>query len=80
MKTNACCASGAPPTWIASRLSNVHPELANRFYGCGYPIPHALDGATVLDLGSIGDLTDAPRRASTSPGADRVSQKMVYVK
>lgn len=51
LKTNACCASGAPPTWIASRLSNVHPELANRFYGCGYPIPHALDGATVLDLG-----------------------------
>lgn len=51
LKTNACCASGAPPAWIAARLANVHQEVANRFYGCGFPIPHGLSGATVVDLG-----------------------------
>lgn len=51
LKTNACCATGAPPPWIAARLAHVHPDVTNRFYGCGFPIPHALDGATVLDLG-----------------------------
>lgn len=51
LKTNACCASGAPPAWIASRLANVHPDVASRFYGCGFPIPHALRGKTVVDLG-----------------------------
>lgn len=51
LKTNACCASGAPPAWIAARLANVHPDVANRFYGCGFPIPHGLGGKTVIDLG-----------------------------
>ena len=51
LKTNACCASGAPPSWIAARLQHVHPEVSERFYGCGFPIPHGLDGATVVDLG-----------------------------
>lgn len=51
LETNACCASGAPPPWIASRLSNVHEKVSSRFYGCGFPIPHGLEGATVVDLG-----------------------------
>ncbi len=51
LKTNACCASGAPPGWIASRLRNVHDDVANRFYGCGFPIPHGIEGRTVVDLG-----------------------------
>lgn len=51
LKTNACCASGAPPAWIASRLANVHESVSNRFYGCGFPIPHGLEGSTVVDLG-----------------------------
>lgn len=51
LKTNACCAGGAPPPWIAARLSNVHPEVSKRFYGCGFPIPHGLRGAVVVDLG-----------------------------
>ncbi len=49
--TNACCASGAPPVWIAEKLINVNEEVSNRFYGCGFPIPHGLAGATVADLG-----------------------------
>lgn len=51
LKTNACCATGAPPAWIASRLANVHPDVTDRFYGCGFPIPHGLTGVTVVDLG-----------------------------
>jgi len=51
LKTNACCAGGAPPEWIASALSNVHSDVTDRFYGCGYPIPHGVQGARVLDLG-----------------------------
>ena len=51
LKTNACCAGGAPPPWIAERLANVHPDVESRFYGCGFPIPHGLSGARVLDLG-----------------------------
>lgn len=51
LKTNACCASGAPPTWIAGALSRVHPDVSARFYGCGFPIPQAVKGARVLDLG-----------------------------
>jgi SAM-dependent methyltransferase len=51
LKTNACCASGAPPAWVAERLAEVHPEVSSRFYGCGFPIPGALEGATIVDLG-----------------------------
>lgn len=51
LKTNACCTSGPPPAWIAARLANVNPEVSDRFYGCGFPIPHGLLGAVVVDLG-----------------------------
>jgi SAM-dependent methyltransferase len=51
LKTNACCASGAPPAHVAAALSNVHDDVLNTFYGCGFPIPEVLEGATVLDLG-----------------------------
>jgi len=32
-------------------LKEIHPEILNKFYGCGSPIPPALSGVTVLDLG-----------------------------
>lgn len=51
LQTNACCAAGAPAAWMARRLENVHPEVSSRFFGCGFPIPHALEGRRVLDLG-----------------------------
>lgn len=52
LKTNACCATGAPPAWLRAQLANVHPQVDAKFYGCGFPIPEALDGMVVLDLGS----------------------------
>ncbi|WND39766.1 methyltransferase domain-containing protein [Streptomyces sp. BB1-1-1] len=51
LKTSACCTDTAPPPHIAAALAQVHDEVMERFYGCGSPIPPALEGATVLDLG-----------------------------
>lgn len=51
LQTSACCIAEAPPTHVRDALRNVHPEVLNRFYGCGSPIPPALSGATVVDLG-----------------------------
>lgn len=37
--------------FISKIRGMVNPELLKRFYGCGSPIPSALEGCTVLDLG-----------------------------
>jgi len=51
LQTSACCVGGAPASYIADALKEVHEEVKARFYGCGSPIPLALEGAHVLDLG-----------------------------
>lgn len=51
LKTNACCATGAPPRRILEALQHVHPDVLARFYGCGFPIPEAVAGKTIVDLG-----------------------------
>ena len=51
LKTSACCLAETLPRHVAEVLKDVHPEVKERFYGCGSPIPPALEGATVLDLG-----------------------------
>lgn len=51
LKTSACCLAEALPPHVAAVLQDVHPEVKDRFYGCGSPIPPALESATVLDLG-----------------------------
>lgn len=51
LKTNACCDSDAFPSHLKPVLSQIHPEVLEKFYGCGSPIPAALEGKTVLDLG-----------------------------
>lgn len=51
LKTSACCAGDAAPPHLAALIADVHPEVRDRFYGCGLPLPPALDGCTVLDLG-----------------------------
>lgn len=52
LKTNACCVAEILPTRIRAILHDIHPEVLDKFYGCGSPIPPVLDGQTVLDLGS----------------------------
>lgn len=51
LKTSACCTAEAMPTYLRELLGKLHPEVKERFYGCGSPIPLGLEGATVLDLG-----------------------------
>ncbi len=52
LKTSACCTAESYPAALRPILSEIHPEVLDRFYGCGSPIPPALEGMTVLDLGS----------------------------
>lgn len=51
LKTGACCTAEAMPPVLRALLDDVHPEVRDRFYGCGSPLPPALEGCTVLDLG-----------------------------
>ena len=51
LKTTACCSDEAVPEHHKPILSLLADEVMSRFYGCGSPIPDALDGMTILDLG-----------------------------
>lgn len=51
LKTGACCSAESMPVHVRALLEDIHPEVRDRFYGCGSPIPPALAGASVLDLG-----------------------------
>ncbi|MCK5829138.1 MAG: methyltransferase domain-containing protein [Methylococcales bacterium] len=51
LKTSACCTLDAMPLYLRTLLADVHPEVVSRYYGCGSPLPPALEGCTVLDLG-----------------------------
>jgi arsenite methyltransferase len=51
LRTSACCATDSLPTHHKSILSEIEPEILDKFYGCGSPIPPLLDGCVVLDLG-----------------------------
>ncbi len=51
LQTGACC---APEDLSARRkklLDLIVPEIRSRFYGCGSPLPPAIKGCRVLDLG-----------------------------
>lgn len=51
LKTNACrCTETLPPSH-REILAGIDAEILDRFYGCGSPIPPALEGCVVLDLG-----------------------------
>ena len=51
LKTNACCCSQGPSKQIKEAIAKLHPEVLEKFYGCGSPIPEDIAGLTVLDLG-----------------------------
>ncbi len=51
LKTSACCTLDSIPLHLRPLLADVHPEVVARYYGCGTPLPPALEGCTVLDLG-----------------------------
>jgi len=51
LRTNACCCTDTMAAEIKNILKQIEPEILDKFYGCGSPIPKALEGCTVLDLG-----------------------------
>ncbi len=51
LRTEACCSSDAAPPHVREILSQIHPEVLEKFYGCGSPIPPAIEGCVVVDLG-----------------------------
>ena len=51
LKTSACCSADAFPEPMKSLIKNIEPEILDKFYGCGSPIPPFLGGCHVLDLG-----------------------------
>lgn len=51
LKTSACCSLESFPEHIRAILQNIEPEILEKFYGCGSPLPNELEGRTVLDLG-----------------------------
>jgi len=51
LKTTACCTTASLPESLRTIVQQIHPEVSEKFYGCGAPFPPALEGKTVLDLG-----------------------------
>lgn len=51
LKTTACCTPDSMPDHVRAVLPFIADEITERYYGCGSPIPVALKGLTVLDLG-----------------------------
>lgn len=52
LKTNAtCCSESAPPKYAIEVMRLLADEIIEKFYGCGSPIPPALEGCMVVDLG-----------------------------
>lgn len=51
LKTGACCSAERLAPRLQAILRTLHPEVTDHFYGCGSPIPDAVEGETVLDLG-----------------------------
>ena len=52
LKTGACsCSEELLHPSVKEIESEIDDEILAKFYGCGSPIPPALQGMTVLDLG-----------------------------
>lgn len=51
LRTGVCCTTESLPKAVQPCVTLLAPEIIDKFYGCGSPIPPALDGMTVLDLG-----------------------------
>ncbi|KAM7418685.1 hypothetical protein PAMA_016015 [Pampus argenteus] len=53
LKSNACVTPVQRiPDFIRQALKKVHPEVTDRYYGCGLVVPECLEVCRILDLGS----------------------------
>ena len=51
LQTNACCTIDSIPEYVKESLRYVNDEIKMKYYGCGSPIPHAIEGLKTLDVG-----------------------------
>lgn len=51
LRTNACTTSAAPSVALRELIANVHPQVSEKYYGCGLVYPSVLEGMRILDLG-----------------------------
>ena len=52
MRSSACCCgTNQYPKHMRDIISSLPDEILERSYGCGSPVPLAIEGCTVLDLG-----------------------------
>jgi len=51
LKTDACVTTDMPPLYVRQALSEIHDDVASRYYGCGLVMPPSIEGLKVLDLG-----------------------------
>jgi arsenite methyltransferase len=51
LKTNACCTAAMPSPAMFKLLHNIHKDVNNKYYGCGFVAPGLLHDTSVLDLG-----------------------------
>ena len=51
LKSSACCSTDTLPKHHRNILAQISPEIIDKFYGCGAPLPPDVDSAHVLDLG-----------------------------
>lgn len=51
LQTSACCSIESLPADQRSILKLLDDEITEKFYGCGSPIPPAIEGCRILDLG-----------------------------
>lgn len=51
LQTNVCCTIDSVPEYVKESLRYVNDEIKMKYYGCGSPIPHALEGLKALDVG-----------------------------
>jgi len=52
LKTNACSAGSSIPSEYKKILPLIAEEVVTKYFGCGSPLPPAIKGCSVLDLGS----------------------------
>jgi ubiquinone/menaquinone biosynthesis C-methylase UbiE len=51
LRTSSCCSLDVLPSYQKAILNQIHPQILEKFYGCGSPMPEILKGRTILDLG-----------------------------
>lgn len=51
LKTNVCCTPDDLPKNLKEVLPLIAEEIKEKYYGCGSPIPPAIEGLKILDIG-----------------------------